>query len=300
MQLRASKFVSRSAMIMASGVLLVGVAACADDSPKAAGSGSKTSGSATSGSAGSKSAGSKSDSDGASSEQASSGTDFCGSLLALNRIDPPGEGPIPPTPDQLKEWSKTIAGPFAAVSAAAPDAVLDQVASLSSAITKASSGDGTVFDDGSTEEAHEGLEDQARKDCDWQRADVEASDFKFSGVPAKVDAGALSVRLSNTSTAEPHVFLLLRKDSASTQSNEEQVTAMVSSFDSGDPATIKEATKNSVSGGGPGGVPGQSRTHSFDLEAGEYIYFCPIPVMAGGDGQTLHYQAGMIGELTVS
>ncbi|MEI2638766.1 MAG: hypothetical protein V9F03_07190 [Microthrixaceae bacterium] len=199
-QLRTSKFVSRSAMIMASGVLLVGVVACADDSPKAAGSGSKTSGSATSGSAGSKSAGSKSDSDGASSEQASSGTDFCGSLLALNRIDPPGEGPIPPTPDQLKEWSKTIAGPFAAVSAAAPDAVLDQVASLSSAITKASSGDGTVFDDGSTEEAHEGLEDQARKDCDWQRADVEASDFKFSGVPATVDAGALSVRLSNTST----------------------------------------------------------------------------------------------------
>lgn len=298
MQLRTSKFVSRSAMIMASGVILVGVVACADDSPNAAGSGSRTSEAAkTNGD--SKSA-SKSDSGAASAGPAASGSDFCDALLALNRIDPPGEGPIPPTPEQLKEWSKTIAEPFAALDTAAPDSVGGQVASLSSAISKAGNGDGTVFDDGSTEEAHEGLEDQARKDCDWQRADVEASDFKFSGVPATVDAGALSVRLSNTSTSEPHVFLLLRKDPASTQSNEEQVTAMVSSFESGDPATIKEATKNSISGGGPGGVPGQSRMHSFDLEPGEYIYFCPIPVMAGGDGQTLHYQAGMIGELTVS
>ena len=131
--------------------------------------------------------------------------------------------------------------------------------------------------------------------CDAEKIEVTAVDYSFQGVPSTVEAGRVGFAFSNEGK-ELHEFLLLRKNDDTTESfeqllelPEEQAQAKVSEM------------------GAAFAFPGGSDARLVDLEAGEYMAICFIPVgltpeAAQSDQEPQgppHFTQGMRAEFTV-
>lgn len=219
---------------------------------------------------------------------AASAETACTNLLALDNTPTPDEGPDgPPPPEAVMEWGASITPLLEGALAAAPPELAPSLTALQP-VVQAAATEGTTpdFEDPAFTGALLGYETWAHDNCGYQNIDLVGTDFEFSGAPATLDAGPVSLLLSNESTDDQfHVALLARaKDPAMTI---EQFTA-----------TPMEELFGMVDlvPGGAAAAPGQSAGMLADLEPGKYFLLCPV----GDEGELPHHLQGMITEITVA
>jgi len=176
----------------------------------------------------------------------------------------------------------------------APEAVHDDIEVLYAAVEK-------VADTGDFEGAFETPEVEAASDrvhehdldaCDWNRVDVTAKEYAFEGIDSELDAGATSFEFSNKGK-EAHELVVIRKNDDTEESFDELLKL-----------PEEEAQKKTTFVGATFGPPGDEDYVVLDLEAGDYIALCFIPVGTTseedeGDGPP-HFTQGMKHEFTVS
>jgi hypothetical protein len=221
---------------------------------------------------------------------------FCDSLVALDAIDSPG-GPTDPTPAQLKEYGSTLRPLVDTLRSAAPASVDASIATVTTAIDRLDSGDGSALASPDFSAATEAIEQAGRSNCGFTAIDVGAKNYQYDGAPTTVPAGRVSFTLTNTGT-EPHLLLFVHKP----DDVKDDLTFLqdyLGAVFSGSDAAMQQYAPYNVSGGGPFAAPGTATTHVTDFAPGTYIYFCPIPV-GGTESGAPHFTQGMHGEFTVT
>ena len=110
--------------------------------------------------------------------------------------------------------------------------------------------------------------------------------YAFTGVPKRLDAGVVAVTMTNRD-ADPHERVVLRKNDGEKRSVQELLALPDDGvMGAGTPAGATFA------------VPGAEAVGLLRLTAGNYLYFCPIPI-GGTEGAPPHFTNGMYGEFTV-
>jgi hypothetical protein len=212
----------------------------------------------------------------------------CTHLLAMDATPSPEGGPDgPPPAEAVREWGATVAPLLQQASAAAPAELAGSLGALAPFVTAAAEqGTSPDFEDPTFTGAITGYETWAHDNCGYQNVDLVGTDFHFDGAPAALDAGPVSLLLTNETTGgEFHVALLARaKDPAMTV---EQFVA-----------TPFEGLMEVVDlvPGGAAAAPGQTSGMLADLQPGTYFLLCPV----GDEGQLPHHLQGMITPLTVT
>jgi hypothetical protein len=129
-----------------------------------------------------------------------------------------------------------------------------------------------------------------------EKLDVTAVEYAFEGVPDTLSAGLVALRFTNDGD-EYHEFIVFRKNDGVTESFDEILEL---------PEGQSEELMTFV--GAANAEPGESRASVFEVEAGEYIALCFIPVGAPvggpeGEGEDPpgppHWVEGMRSEFTV-
>ncbi len=110
-------------------------------------------------------------------------------------------------------------------------------------------------------------------------------------VPAEMEGGTVTITLDNTGAEGHEIGFVQVEEGTTAQEFADQVLA------SGEDAPIPDFVLNAPGGVG-GAAPGATRAATVEFEDGTYVYFCTF----GGEeeGSVPHYQAGMLGEVTVS
>ena len=117
---------------------------------------------------------------------------------------------------------------------------------------------------------------------------VTAADFKFSGVPASIKGGLTKITLKNIGKS-PHDLQLVKVDGVHTEA---EVVAIVGNSDDGAPIPAWLH-----GGGGIGTVPpGQSKSVTLNLDAGNYVY---LSNTTDDEKKTSDAKSGMLGRFTV-
>jgi hypothetical protein len=154
----------------------------------------------------------------------------------------------------------------------------------------AGGGDPSVFGQPAFVEASGNVADRYFAGCDLSaELDVKGVDYAFEGLPQKIDAGRVGIRVTNaTDHDEAHELVLMKRNEGTTESVEEllalpedQVMTKLT------PASVVFADQ-----------PDTEAVTMVDLEPGKYVAVCFIP-MGGADDGMPHAMAGMTGELEV-
>ena len=156
------------------------------------------------------------------------------------------------------------------VAANTPPEIAEEIDILIGAVEEiAETGDFTIFESPEVEEASDTTHAFDLENCGWASSPVEASEYAFSNVSPSYDAGIVSFDLSNVGE-EVHEMVFFRKNDDVTQSfdeilalGEEEAQSLITNV-----AAI-DATN-----------PGDADYSVLDLESGEYIALCFLPVGA--------------------
>ncbi|MGH9188090.1 MAG: hypothetical protein ACRD0U_20150, partial [Acidimicrobiales bacterium] len=116
---------------------------------------------------------------------------------------------------------------------------------------------------------------------------VTAVDYAFEDLPTSLEAGPTVVELTNDGD-EAHELVLFRKNDGVTQPAEELLAL---------PDEEAFELVAFVQGSEPID-PGKRSSTVFDLEAGDYVAVCFLPVGGSGDGPP-HFTEGMFTEFSV-
>lgn len=178
-----------------------------------------------------------------------------------------------------------------AFAAVAPKDLKDPVDVLVAAL---SSDDPAASETPEYAEAQTEVADAVYADCASDaKADVEGLDYKFAGLPGKIAAGRLNLRFTNDSqTDEPHELIIVTGANGETAA-ELQALPMEELFAAARPLAVAFTD-----------APGAVSTTLVDLEPGEYLVICTLPVGgfdAAQDGPgDPHSNHGMVATLTVA
>ena len=180
------------------------------------------------------------------------------------------------------------------IKANAPEEIADDIALLHAAVVK-------VADTGDFEGAFETPEVSAAEDrvhehdleaCGWTVVDVTATNYAFEGIPDELEAKTTSFELTNEGT-ELHELIVIRKNDDTTESFDELLE--MPEEEAQQKTTFITATFT---------PPGESDSAIAELEAGEYIALCFIPVGSVDEETEVdgppHFTQGMKHEFTVS
>lgn len=131
-----------------------------------------------------------------------------------------------------------------------------------------------------------GYETWAHENCGYQNIDLAGTDHAFAGTPGTLDAGPISLLLTNESTeGEFHVALLARANDPAMTVEEFQAL----SFEQ-----LGSAVE--LLPGAAAAPPGATGGMLADLEPGTYFVLCPV----GDEGEVPHHLQGMINRVTVA
>ncbi len=174
-----------------------------------------------------------------------------------------------------------------AMVAALPDDLAGAGDTLLVSIGEGGEGMGGPDFSGATDEIGAALYEGCESD---EQLDVTGVDYAFEGLPAEIDAGRVAIRFTNeTAAAEPHELVLFRRNEGTTES----VTDLMALPPDQIMAKVTMAGVVFVE------EPGAASTLIADLEPGEYVALCMIPVGGGEEGEP-HALHGMVAELTVT
>lgn len=202
--------------------------------------------------------------------------------------------------DDLTALSGALAGDpsqaepvIAAFEASAPEGLADAAKALGGAYRDLASGEGDPSAFGSTKviKASADIADGYFDGCDLaETLDVDGVDYGFEGLPATIDAGRVGLRFTNrTEHDEPHEMVLFKKSAGVTESAEELLEL----------PEEESMSKVSMQGVVFADQPDQTVVAMYDLEPGQYMAVCFIPVGGGEDGPP-HFTSGMVAEFEAS
>jgi uncharacterized cupredoxin-like copper-binding protein len=225
---------------------------------------------------------------------------YCDAEVAIESAPEPEIDFETASPEQqaeaLRAYGSETLRPLADdVVASAPDELAADIEVLSAAVDElAASGDFAVFEQPEVEAASDNVHAFDLENCGWATQPVTASDYAFEGLPADLGAGPTSFELTNEGE-ELHELVLARKNDGVTLSAEELLAL-----------PEEEAMNNVTPVGSPAfAAPGDSGYLVVDLEPGDYVGLCFIPVgMTSEDAPPPegppHAMQGMVAEFTVS
>jgi hypothetical protein len=202
------------------------------------------------------------------------------------------------SPEEIAEALKSFAGqgvPIAEeIQASVPEENRENVDVLVAALSEvAETGEFEAFESPEVEAAGDADHTYAIEQCGWNVVDVTATNYAFDGIDAEMPAGIASFELSNAGT-ELHELVLLRKADGTTESFDELL------------ALPEELARTKVEPAGAAfAEPGEEGVYAIaDLQAGEYLAICFIPVGALDEESEAngppHFTQGMKTEFTVS
>jgi len=231
---------------------------------------------------------------------------YCEDTLAIETIPEPDIDFESMSEEEQAEAAKEFASeelvPLAEkIQANAPEEIADDIDTLVAAVDEiAETGDFGVFDSAETEEASDNAHAFDLANCGWESSEVTAREYEFEGVAAEYEAGPTSFEFSNAGE-ELHEFIVLKKKADTEESFDELLEL---------PQEEAEGKVDEV--GAVFGEPGDDDYLVADLEEGEYIALCFIPVgltpeaaaaaEEGGEEPQgpPHFTQGMRAEFTVS
>lgn len=143
------------------------------------------------------------------------------------------------------------------------------------------------FEDPAAQDAFLEYGGAVHSDCGYESVDVSAIDYGFDGVPESVPTGTTSIALTNEGNEE-HEMVVFRRADGETRPVEELLA--LPEAEAGEALTFTAATFAS---------PGATGYVATDLEAGDYVAVCFIPVGGADDGPP-HFTEGMIAEFEVA
>lgn len=277
----------RTALFCAAALLGIVAAGCSSDDSADAGS------TTTASTAGSTVA------DSAEATAAASTGDYCSASLELETAGMPDIDPSTATPEEMTEAVKSYAHDLMpkaeAVVDNAPAEIEEPLGVLSDSLDQAAStGDYAAFESPEATAASATVHQYDLANCDWAQVDVVTKEYSFSGIPGSLAAGPTSFELTNEGN-EAHEIAVLRKKDGVTESTEELMS--LPEEEAGEKVTM-------VGVGGP--VTGGNSSYLVaDLEAGDYVAICFLPVgMTSMDGPPPdgppHFMSGMVTDFTVS
>ena len=225
---------------------------------------------------------------------------YCDAELALETAGEPDIDFETMTPEQQAEAVKTFAtGTLRPLvddlEPTVPDELEDHFTALEGAVTELeTSGDTTAFSMPEVVAAAQAAHAYDLENCGWASHEVTTTEYAFDGLPDTLDAGVTSFDLTNDGT-EVHEMVLLRKNDGVTETAEELLALPQAE-------ALQKATLLGVAGPVSAGSPAYVVA---DLEAGDYIAVCFIPVgTTSMDGPPAegppHFTEGMVQEFTVS
>ena len=222
---------------------------------------------------------------------------YCDATLEIETIPEP-QFDESATPEEQAETAKTFAAeemqPLAQeIQEVAPEEIAADIEILVGAVDElAETGDFEgVFGQPEVEEASDNAHAFDLENCGWEQTDVTAVDYAFEGLPETLPTGPVSFEFTNGGE-EFHELALARKNDGVTETAEELLAL-----------PQEEAMTKVTILGGTFAPPGESEYAVQDLEAGDYIAVCFIPVGATpeneeGNGPP-HFTQGMFSEFTV-
>lgn len=210
----------------------------------------------------------------------------CTNLLAIDSVPSPDAGPdTAPPPEAVQAFGAELQPLLAAATEVAPADLAPSLTALAP-VVEAAATDGVPpnFEDPTFTAALLGYETWAHDNCGYQNIDLVGTDFEFTGAPTTLEAGPISLLMSNEGE-EFHVALFARPNDQ--EMTVEQFTAL--SFE-------ELFSQVELLPGGAAAAPAQSGGMLADLEPGKYFLLCPV----GEEGEVPHHVQGMIAAVTVT
>lgn len=223
---------------------------------------------------------------------------YCEAALAIEVVPDPDLDPSLTGAEADAEaaaWVTEELQPLAeAVVATAPAEIADDLSTQAAAVAEAAvTGDFSSFGGTEVDAAEARTHEFDMANCGWQAQTVTATEYSFGEVPGTLTAGPTSFELSNEGS-ELHEIVLARKNPGVTDSVEDIVAL-----------PDEEALSRITELGSVHTDPGSSDYKVVDLEAGDYIMICFVPMgMTSEDAEATdgapHYTEGMVAEFTVT
>lgn len=186
-----------------------------------------------------------------------------------------------------------MAGAATALAEALPESSSDDAATLVEAAGAAGENP-EALDSPEVGDALRSIGDRVFDECDTdEKLEVEGVDYAFEDLPDEIEAGRVAIRFDNGSeTNEPHELVLAT--GANGESAEELAAMPIDQlFQAARPVAVAFTD-----------TPGEHATTLVDLEPGEYLVICTLPVGGFAEGQDgppadPHSAHGMVTTLTV-
>lgn len=201
--------------------------------------------------------------------------------------------------DAFIALSGALAGDPSGIGAIAADFTSSAPANLTEAATTmadaysslAAGGASTVFGEPAYVAAAADISDAYFAGCDVdEELDVDGVDYGFDGLPAEVAAGRVAVRFTNKTEHDEAHELVLFKRNPGTDEPVEELLALPEE---------ESMAKVTMAGVVFADSPEQEAVAMLDLEPGEYVAVCFLPVGGGEEGPP-HFVQGMVAEFEAS
>jgi hypothetical protein len=213
-------------------------------------------------------------------------TAFCGGVVEFNTAVFDVELDESSSTEDIKAAGEALIPIFTTIVDSAPESVADSADELNDALTPLADGDATAFNADSTFETYNQFVAGAVAACEFESVEVTARDYAFEA-PDTIVAGNTSFALTNTSEAEDHEMVIMRK-AAGVDLSFEELLALPE----------EESQSKAEFVGFAMAPPGESGSSLAVLEPGTYALVCFLPVGGAEDGPP-HFTQGMIHEFTV-
>ncbi len=211
---------------------------------------------------------------GPASAQTGNLAEFCAARVALDAAFSQGK------PQQLAAFERIVAN--------APAAVAPAVTEIRDTFKKKGQ---KAFDSEALAPALATADSYVYENCPGAKVPVTAIDYKFQGMPATLKPGLTNFKLTNNAPKEFHEMGIVKLTAAGAAMDPEALLAL--------PEKKQEKLLDFSKATGMFAPPGQSGYTIANLEPGQYIYACFVPVGGKKKGAP-HFAEGMYGTFTVS
>jgi hypothetical protein len=224
---------------------------------------------------------------------------YCAATLAVETAPEPDIDFPTATEEEItagmQDWVDQTLRPLVEdVVATAPDEIGADVDVMTQALDQVAAGDPSAFDAPEVVEASNRVHAFDLDTCGWTSQSVEASEYSFAGLPDEMPAGTTSFEFSSVGD-QVHELILVRRNDGVTETAEELLAL----------PEDEAMAKMTMLGSPAFAPPGSSDYKVVDLEPGDYIAVCFIPMgMTSVDGPPPdgppHFTQGMVAEFTVA
>lgn len=207
----------------------------------------------------------------------------CAALIRFDAVPQPGEGPVEPSADELKQFGQAILPPLKEALAHA-DAGLAASLSVLKPIATAAAEKGTpISGDEDVMVAVAGYHAWAHEKCGYQNVDMMAVDYAYENAPTRLQAGPVSISMMNHSDkGEFHVALVVKAKDPQLSTVEQLLAVPLPELG----GVVDVLGSAAAPPGATGGV-------LLDLKPGRYFVFCPVPVGGDENSDDTHMHHGM-------